>query len=211
MGKSNSLCDDGKSHLEMDWDGLPNAYQCNKPSDEWLKSLANITALEKCYEINSTYTPTHHCMTDPIIYDNVLPTHHDHRPVWPKYGEYLYVPPQRWLHNIEHGAIVMHYHPCADKNQVDILKKLVVKCLRKHIITANILLDETRPLALVAWGCRLTMNTVDNNTVIAFIKKHALNGPEGHYDKEGDYSEALIKLAEPPLGSDYHDSHVCPN
>jgi len=25
----------------------------------------------------------------------------DHRPVWPKFGEYIFVPPQRWLHNIE--------------------------------------------------------------------------------------------------------------
>lgn len=24
-----------------------------------------------------------------------------HRPLWPKYGEYAYVPPQRWLHSIE--------------------------------------------------------------------------------------------------------------
>ena len=25
----------------------------------------------------------------------------DHRPNWARYGEYLYVPPQRWLHNLE--------------------------------------------------------------------------------------------------------------
>ena len=25
----------------------------------------------------------------------------NHRPLWPKYGEYIYLPPQRWVHSIE--------------------------------------------------------------------------------------------------------------
>lgn len=45
--------------------------------------------------------PQHFCMKDSIQYDEMLPTHGDHRPLWPVYGEYLFVPPQRWLHNIE--------------------------------------------------------------------------------------------------------------
>ena len=36
----------------------------------------------------------------------------------PKYGEYAYLPPQRWLHSLEHGAIVLLYHPCANSDQV---------------------------------------------------------------------------------------------
>lgn len=58
-----------------------------------------------------------------------------HRPLWPVYGEYKYVPPQRWLHSVEHGAVVMLYHPCAPVGFVEKLKKLVRDCLRKHIIS----------------------------------------------------------------------------
>lgn len=42
-----------------------------------------------------------------------------HRKLWPVYGEYVYVPPQRWIHSLEHGAIVLLYHPCANLNQVN--------------------------------------------------------------------------------------------
>ena len=38
-----------------------------------------------------------------------------------------------------------------------------------------------------------------------------MKGPEGKYPKEGQYNEYLIKLAEPPIGSDYNDSKICPN
>lgn len=41
-----------------------------------------------------------------------------HRKLWPVYGEYVFVPPQRWIHSLEHGAIVLLYHPCANLNQV---------------------------------------------------------------------------------------------
>lgn len=58
-----------------------------------------------------------------------------HRPLWPKYGEYKYVPKQRWLHNLEHGAIVMLYHPCADEREIAKLKRIIQKCLFRHIIT----------------------------------------------------------------------------
>ena len=47
-----------------------------------------------------------------------------------------YVPPQRWLHNIEHGAVIMLYHPCAHPAMVNRLKRLVKGCIRKHIISA---------------------------------------------------------------------------
>ena len=30
----------------------------------------------------------HHCMNEKLNYETPLPTHGDHRPLWPKYGEY---------------------------------------------------------------------------------------------------------------------------
>lgn len=42
-------------------------------------------------------------MDTTISYPEKIPTFGDHRPLWPIFGEYKFVPPQRWLHNIEHG------------------------------------------------------------------------------------------------------------
>lgn len=72
--------------------------------------------------------------------------------------------------NLKHGAIVMLYHPCTHPEMVNRLRTLVTSCIRKHVITKYNLLSKERPLALVAWGCRLQMNYVDPKTVISFIK-----------------------------------------
>ena len=64
----------------------------------------------------------------------------------------------------------MLYHPCTHPEMVNRLRTLVTSCIRKHVITKYNLLSKERPLALVAWGCRLQMNYVDPKTVIPFIK-----------------------------------------
>lgn len=45
--------------------------------------------------------PQHYCMTQRLDYDEWIPTFGDHRPLWPVYGEYRYLPVQRWLHSLE--------------------------------------------------------------------------------------------------------------
>jgi uncharacterized protein (UPF0297 family) len=64
------------------------------------------------------YIPIHRCMTNQIRYVERIPLIGPHRPLWAGYGEYMYLPSQRWLHNIEHGAIVLLYHPCVDPEEV---------------------------------------------------------------------------------------------
>lgn len=41
----------------------------------------------------------------------------------------------RWLHNLEHGAIVMLYHPCADPDEVEKLRRILTGCLYRYVIT----------------------------------------------------------------------------
>lgn len=79
----------------------------------------NIQPLMTMLEIPKRYMPIHRCMKTYIRYIERIPMIGPHRPLWAKYGEYLYLPPQRWLHNIEHGAIVLLYHPCSDTEQVN--------------------------------------------------------------------------------------------
>ena len=46
-------------------------------------------------------------------YPNGIPASGYHRPKWPEYGEYRWIPPLRYVHSLEHGAMLFMYHPCA--------------------------------------------------------------------------------------------------
>ena len=53
-----------------------------------------------------------------------------------------YLPPERWQHNLEHGVVVLLYHPCLNvdrrgKQQLARLIHTVRGCIRKHIITPS--------------------------------------------------------------------------
>ncbi|KAG8037631.1 hypothetical protein G9C98_005842 [Cotesia typhae] len=203
MGKI-PKCDDGKNLLEVDWDGSPINYTCFSrkiiPSDEIHPELY-------CEKIPKLYSARHACMNESIDYYDKIPMYGTHRSVWPVYGEYKFVPKQRWIHSLEHGAVVMLYHPCANKNQVNLLRKLVTQCLRRHVITPYAELDEARPFALVTWGCRLTMSTINPYIVKNFILTKALHGAETT-PKDGEFNEGLIQKAK--IVSDENDSKLCP-
>ena len=55
-----------------------------------------------------------------------------------------FVPRERWLHNIEHGAVVMLYDPCTLESEVNKLKRIVRTCIKKHIITPTTFLSPAR-------------------------------------------------------------------
>jgi len=217
MGVPNGNCDDAQTNLFVDWCdeniGRPECamrYTCYNPTRPILPNAA----VEPEYHSDSlpkNFTPRHFCMDKKLTYKDALPTYGDHRPLWPKFGEYVYVPPQRWLHNIEHGAVIMLYHPCAHPAMVNRLKRLVKGCIRKHIISAYPDVPVDRPLALISWGHRMTMAHVEEDKVVDFIRKYALHGPEGDLPKEGQYTLALLELAKAPEGSDIEDSVLCPN
>merc|ERR1712192_122261 len=117
MGEKRVDCDDGATMLEVDWDGSPANYTCYSPTNPLLPR--GTEPLLECDQLADDYQPQHFCMNSPIHYSDNVPTHGDHRPIWPKFGEYRFVPAQRWLHNIEHGAIVMLYHPCTHHTLVE--------------------------------------------------------------------------------------------
>ncbi|XP_053209976.1 uncharacterized protein LOC128393790 [Panonychus citri] len=207
MGKVIHGCDDAKTNLELDWDGSPLDYVCFHPKNPY--PVKKTKSIRKCIDLPKDYFPQHFCMDKKLTYNVTLPTYGDHRPLWPVFGEYKYVPPQRWLHNIEHGAVVMLYHPCAHPSQVNRLRAYVRHCIRKHIITPYIHLSPDNPIALITWGCSLEMSYVKKQEVINFIKATALHGPEGDYPKEGQFTKNLIKIATVPNGSNYNDTQLC--
>ncbi|XP_017760345.1 PREDICTED: uncharacterized protein LOC108550930 isoform X2 [Eufriesea mexicana] len=205
MGYPSKSCDDAKTNLTLDWDGNPINYTCY---DKRIVPDRNIIAIKYCERIPKYYVAIHKCMYEEIEYDDNVPVFGPHRPLWPIYGEYKFLPRQRWLHNLEHGAILALYHPCANPMEVKRLKSLLRGCLRRHVISPSNLLDEHRPLALVAWGCRLSMSYVNPKLVVKFIREHALRGPE-EIARDGDFSDGLIRRAK--IVSDLDDTMLCPN
>ncbi|XP_066995743.1 uncharacterized protein [Anabrus simplex] len=207
MGVPSSKCDDAKTNLTVDWDYSPVNYTCYHPARKFKPDRTVRTLIER-ENIPKFYVAQHKCMDEPIYYSSVLPTFGTHRPLWPRYGEYKFVPKQRWLHNLEHGAIVMLYHPCANPLEVNRLRQILTGCLRRHIITPDTLLSQDRPLALLAWGWRMTMSVVQPDIIKDFIKQHALQGPEA-VPADGLYDEGLLVPAK--IVSNIEDYYVCPH
>lgn len=118
------------------------------------------------------------------------------------------MPVQRWLHNLEHGAIVAAYHPCVNQRQLDEFKTLVKKCLYRHIITPYEKLEPSRPFALIAWGRSLEMSVIVRDICIGFIRMNALQGPE-KISRNGKYRDDIIEQAK--IVSDIDDNNLCPN
>ncbi|KOC62584.1 hypothetical protein WH47_04245 [Habropoda laboriosa] len=205
MGYISVHCDDAKTNLTVDWDGNPSSYTCY---DKRIVPDRNTVANMYCERIPKYYVAMHKCMYEEIQYDDDIPVFGSHRPLWPVYGEYKFLPKQRWLHSLEHGAIVMLYHPCANPLEVRRMKNLLTGCLRRHVITPYDLLDEHRPLALVSWGCRLTMSYVNPELVIGFVREHALRGPE-EIARDGAFVEGLLRQAK--TVSDLEDTILCPS
>ncbi|KAL7303220.1 hypothetical protein TKK_0004421 [Trichogramma kaykai] len=206
MGVKNHMCDDGKTNLTVDWDHSLTSHTCYGQ-----KTVPDFKVKPNwyCETIPKFYMAAHKCMTERIEYVDDIPLYGTHRPIWPVYGEYKYLPVQRWLHSLEHGAIVMLYHPCANKMEVEKLKKIVKGCLRRHIITPYNLLDDDRPLALLSWGCRLTMSHVNKNIVTQFIRERALHAPENQVYEDGEFEDQLLEKAK--VISTQEDTQICAN
>eukprot|EP00092_Neocalanus_flemingeri_P071670 GFUD01088124.1.p1 GENE.GFUD01088124.1~~GFUD01088124.1.p1 ORF type:complete len:445 (+),score=112.56 GFUD01088124.1:203-1537(+) len=214
MGKS--ACDDGQKGIERDLQNLERDTECNEKhnNDDKIVKLkeGTETMAEHCDKIHEKYVPNHVCMNQAVDYSGfgIIPTHGPHRPNWASFGEYSYLPIERWQHNLEHGCVVLLYHPCLDHHEVTMVKSVLSGCMRKHIITPSRLPSLTRPLMLLAWGCYLEFQFQDLDRMRSFISSHALGGPEGNYTKDGLYTHLQIVKAEIPEGSDRKDSIVCP-
>lgn len=206
MGTLNPNCDDAKTNLTRDWNFSPTDYTCFFPNKRIIPDVEVQPHLD-IESVPKQYSAVHYCMNETIFYQNPLPTFGPHRPAWPRYGEYTYLPVQRWLHTLEHGGVVMLYHPCAHPLEIERLRQIVRSCLFRHVISPNQHLTMERPLALITWGKRLTMSVVNIERVKDFIKQNALDGPERE-PRDGQYDTGLIK--EAGFVSDTEDTQLCP-
>lgn len=143
---------------------------------------------------------------DPIAYEAPLPLCGNHRPQWGKWGEYEYIPPQRWLHNMEHGGAAFLYDPCVPEAVVDQVRAYATALepddggAYRWILTPYPNLPT--PIAVVTWGHGLEMNCFDEESVTAFLSDTYRMGPED-VRSDGTYDRLWLNrgpdLPDPPV------------
>ncbi|XP_064830504.1 uncharacterized protein LOC135546200 isoform X3 [Oncorhynchus masou masou] len=172
-------CDNGKLLLGRD---LPLSVVWSCPVISWPES--------------TTQPIEHICMDTPITYNHTIPNSGAHWTVGAESGEYLYCPPQRWLNNLQHGATVLLYHPCAPVRQRDLLSVLGHCCLSDYIITPHPDLSKHRPLALVSWGRTLELSQVTTPEVCDWLQLTAAHGNSGDVGPNRKYNLLLTHPAD---------------
>ncbi|XP_060081571.1 uncharacterized protein LOC132560887 [Ylistrum balloti] len=221
MGVLDDTCDNGKDRIDVDLSMMSEMTRKCPPSNRlpvptcklWrrdkfsLKSVSCKTPEPICTK--RAHRPIHQCMDKVIVYKDDIPTSGAHRPIWPVYGEYDYLPPQRWIHSLEHGAAVFLYHPCVDHRQLDVFRSLATSCLRRHIITPYNLTQD-KPFAILTWTCRMMLDRVDIHipAAVDFLRDKALQTYESNVYQDGDYKFLLKKIAK--TVTDKQDYVVCP-
>lgn len=109
-------------------------------------------------------------------YPDPPPVGGDHDPCWADYGVYEEsLAPGRWVHNLEHGAVVL-LHACEDcASEVEALRAFADDHER-IIVTPYPELPV--PFAAVAWGHRLLMDCLSLDAVGRFYDEHFNRAPE---------------------------------
>lgn len=131
----------------------------------------------------------------PIIYEDVPPSSGDHRPAWGRWGEYDYLPPQRWLHNLEHGGIALLYDPCVPDAVVDGLRAFATARPAddtggfRYVLTPYPGLP--RPIAAVAWEWTWLADCVDPTLLGEFVDAHYRQAPED-FATDGSFADGWI-------------------
>lgn len=117
-----------------------------------------------------------------ITYAQSPPLSGPHRAEWAKWGEYSYLPPQRWLHNLEHGGVAFLVHPCAAPAVLEQLRGFA-RCRPadasgpfRWVMTPYAGLD--RQWSVVAWQWRIAGDCFDAAAVEAFLAAHYNQSPE---------------------------------
>jgi len=159
--------------------------------DDWTAGTCAVG--EAVFEEN---TARNH-VTVPPEYDTDPPSSGNHLGQWATWGEYDYLPPERWIHNLEHGGAVLLYHPCADASVVDALREYARARADddggafRWILTPYP--DLPTAVAVVAWEWTYSAECVDEAEIEGFVVEHYRQAPED-VAGDGSFSEGWIGL-----------------
>ncbi|XP_077336484.1 tumor protein p53-inducible protein 13 isoform X1 [Lithobates pipiens] len=182
-----SVCDDGQSNIHLD---MPNesVYSCPgayiPPSSQVYPSIVTKYKEEKTYPA---------CMDVVINHTSPIPNSGVHRPIEAKYGEYIYCPPQRWVHNLQNAGVAFLYHPCVDPQLKEVLSFVARSCVPRHIITPLPSLSRERPIALVTWCSTLEMSRMNMTEIRYWLKENIPHEHQYETAQVGAYQHLLIR------------------
>lgn len=105
-----------------------------------------------------------------VAYDELPPVGGDHLDCWADYGVHDEpVAPGNWVHNLEHGAIVV-LHDCVDGCAAELAALAAFSAAQRVLMTPYDGLPTN--FAAVAWGHRLTMDCLDMAALMTFYDDH---------------------------------------
>ena len=136
-----------------------------------------------CGRCEEVFPPTEAQHIDtPIDYADTPPTNGSHNPCWAKWGVHTTpVLDDRWVHNLEHGGVVLLYN-CPDGCAADVTKlEQFVGSHRRTLLTPYSMMPTQ--FAIVAWNHRLLTNCVDD---VAFAAFYDANFDHGSESEDGD-------------------------
>ncbi|XP_018418923.1 PREDICTED: tumor protein p53-inducible protein 13 [Nanorana parkeri] len=182
-----SVCDDGQSNIHLD---LPDesVYLC--PGDYIPPSSQVYPSIATKYKEEETY---HACMDVLISHTAPIPNSGAHRPIGAKYGEYIYCPPHRWVHNLQHAGVAFLYHPCLDPRLKEDLSFVARSCVTSYIITPLPGLSRERPMALVTWCSTLEMSRINVTEIKYWLKENIRHEHPNETVQDGAYQHLLIR------------------
>ena len=132
---------------------------------------------------------------EPITYEDNPPSSGPHRGSWAKWGEYDYLPPERWIHNLEHGGVALLYNPCVGDSVIDDLREFARSQPLdpggefRWVLTPYPGLQSA--VAVVAWGWVYEAECVQPDDITPFLIDRYRRAPED-VAPDGSFSEGWI-------------------
>ncbi|MGG1517803.1 DUF3105 domain-containing protein [Paenibacillus oryzisoli] len=116
-----------------------------------------------------------------LMYEMKIPTSGTHSPHDLKFGFYKERPPmEKLVHNLEHGDIIIHYHPDAPKELLDQLEFLThfTKEGAGVLAVPNMDVPADKEVVVTAWTKTMALTKYDEASVGTFIYTYINKGPE---------------------------------
>lgn len=117
-------------------------------------------------------------------YNSNLPSSGDHAQAPAPWGvKDSEIPNETFVHNLEHGGVVIAYKPDLPEDQVKRLEEIFNKLPKSQQFgTIKALLipraQNDKPVQLAAWTYTLNLDGIDEAQITAFYRSHVDKGPE---------------------------------
>lgn len=132
------------------------------------------TATGSCEE---SYPVTDAFHTTMPVYTDLPPAGGQHDPCWAEYVTYDHaIAPGHWVHNLEHGAVVLVY-ACPTDCATEVAALAAFQSSHARVVVAPYP-DMAPGFAFLAWGHRLVAPELDEDALSRFYDAHFDRAPE---------------------------------